>query len=234
MKTIGVLGGLGPQATMDFVARLHRVSQGLLSPRMNTGYPPTVVYYLRQPPFVMGNDGTPLQPVRPAPALLDAARKLGACADFLVIPSNSPHMVLPDVEKAAGVPVLSMIRLTIDEVVRLGWRRAGVAGLSEPRVYTDPLEDAGIACETLDPSTRSRLDAAIFALMEGRNDTSSTESAADAVAFLRDRDVDGIILGCTEIPLLLGEAAREPGLLSPAQLLAEAAIHQAIEGDSPG
>jgi aspartate/glutamate racemase len=44
MKTIGVLGGLGPQATMDFEVRLHAVSQQLIAPNASTGYPPMLVY----------------------------------------------------------------------------------------------------------------------------------------------------------------------------------------------
>jgi aspartate racemase len=47
MKTIGVLGGLGPQATMDFEQRIHRVAQQLIPPLGNSGYPPMVVYYCR-------------------------------------------------------------------------------------------------------------------------------------------------------------------------------------------
>ena len=48
MKTIGVLGGLGPQATMDFEARVHAVSRRLIPGRGNGGYPPMVVYYHRR------------------------------------------------------------------------------------------------------------------------------------------------------------------------------------------
>jgi aspartate racemase len=58
MQTIGVLGGLGPQATMDFEARVHQVAQRLIPPRGNSGYPPMVVYYHRRPPFVMSAGGT--------------------------------------------------------------------------------------------------------------------------------------------------------------------------------
>ena len=45
MQTIGVLGGLGPQATMDFERRVHAVAQRLIAPHLNSGYPPMVVYY---------------------------------------------------------------------------------------------------------------------------------------------------------------------------------------------
>ena len=51
MKTIGVLGGLGPQATMDFEERIHTVSQQLIPQHGNSGYPPMVVYYYRHPLF---------------------------------------------------------------------------------------------------------------------------------------------------------------------------------------
>ena len=64
MKTIGVLGGLGPQATMDFEARIHRVAQRLIPPNKNGGYPPMVVYYCRHPPVLLTEEGKPRLPFR--------------------------------------------------------------------------------------------------------------------------------------------------------------------------
>ena len=55
------------------------------------------------------------------------------------------------------------------------------------------------------------------------------ELAMEAVEIFRARDVDGIILGCTEIPLLLGDAAHATDLINPGQLLAEAAVKFAME-----
>ena len=92
MKTIGVLGGLGPQATMDFEARVHAVSQALIPQHFNSGYPPMVVYYHRYPPFVVDERGVHIQPVRPDPRLTEAMGKLGEMVDFIVITSNAPHL----------------------------------------------------------------------------------------------------------------------------------------------
>src|SRR5690349_17364380 len=92
MKTIGVIGGIGPQATMDFEARVHAVSQRLIPQYWNTGYPPMVVYYHRYPPFIVDERGVPIPPRRPEPHLADAMGKLGMMADFLVITSNAPHL----------------------------------------------------------------------------------------------------------------------------------------------
>ena len=118
MKTIGVLGGLGPQATMDFEARIHRVAQRLIPPNKNGGYPPMVVYYCRHPPGLLTEEGKLQLPFRPDPRLLEAAKRLGNLADFLVITSNTPHLFQAEIEQAAGRKVLSMIDTTLDEVQR--------------------------------------------------------------------------------------------------------------------
>jgi aspartate racemase len=230
MKTIGVLGGLGPQATMDFEARIHRVAQRLITPSYNRGYPPMVVYYCRHAPGLLTEQDKPQLPPRPDPRLLEAAKRLGGLADFLVIPSNTPHLFQAEIEQAAGRKVLSMIDVTLEEVRRRKWKRVGVLGFArDPVFYTRPLGQLGIACETLGPESRASLDKAIGRLMEGRDDAESAAAAREAVAALRARGVDGVILGCTEIPLLLRESADEADLINPAQLLAEATVRAAVK-----
>ena len=229
MKTIGVLGGIGPQATMEFEARIHREARNLIPPHRNSGYPPMVVSYFRALPMRLGPDGAPAVPLQVNPGLLEAARRLGTLADFIVITSNFTHLFLREIEAAAGRPVLSMIAMTLDEVRRRGWRRVGVLGFGDPQVYTRPLTEEGRACETLDPAFRARLDQAIYALSEGRGDDASTACAREAVDALRARGVEGVILGCTEIPLLLRLPDLPPDLIDPAGLLAVAAVRHALQ-----
>lgn len=228
MKTIGVLGGLGPQATMDFEHRLHQVAQRLIPRRANSGYPPLLVHYCRHPPVLLNDDGSPKLPIEADPRLLEAAGRLGQWVDFLVITSNTPHLVQASIEQAAGRKVLSMIDVTLKEVRRRGWRKVGVLGLGNPIVYTKPLEALGIAYQTIDGDLRADLDTAIMQVMQGNNDEDSSHAARQAVAALRVSGVDGIILGCTEIPLMLPNIDEEESLINPAQLLAEAAVRQAM------
>jgi aspartate racemase len=232
MKTIGVLGGLGPQATMDFEARVHAISQKLIPQLANSGYPPMVVYYHRHPPFVTDEHFRPIFPLQLEPHLVETLGKLGQIADFIVITANGPHLLANLIEEAAGRQILSMVDMTLDEVRRLGWQRVGVLGLGDPKVYTTQLDRLGIPYETLSGEAeglRDKLDQAILALMAGQAGPEESKVAVQAVDTLRSRTVDGIILGCTEIPLLLGDAAQAPDLLDPLQMLAESTVRFAME-----
>jgi aspartate racemase len=78
------------------------------------------------------------------------------------------------------------------------------------------------------PELQGPLNMAVMRMQEGRAITEDTQAAREAVAYLRIKQVDGIILGCTELPLLLPDYAADPDLINPAQLLAEAAIRFAL------
>ena len=230
MKRMGVLGGISPQATMDFEARVHRAAQRLVDQDWNRGYPPMVVWYHRELPLCMGPDGQLLEPRRITPALVEAAAQLAPLVDFFVMPCNAAHAGLAELRAATGRPVLSMIDVAIDEVARRGCRRVGVLGArSAPPPYLEGLRQRGIASEQIDAAIQVRLDAGIQAVMEGREGKDEREAARDAVRTLQARTVDAVVLGCTEIPLLLGDENDAPDLISPAALLAEAAVRYAIE-----
>jgi aspartate racemase len=229
MKTIGVLGGLGPQATMDFEARVHAAAQRMIPHIANTGYPPMIVTYLRCAPMILGPDYRPILPLQPEPRLLDAARRLGPLVDFLVITANGPHVFQDQIEEAAGRPVLSIIDLTVAEVQRRGWRRVGVIGMGGPHAYAIPLGRLGIAVESIPPDLQEQLDRSILAVQQGDSGPSARMVGREAVAALRRQEVDGIVLGCTELPFLLDYEVADPSVIDPMQLLAEAAVREAMQ-----
>ena len=228
MKTIGVLGGLGPQATMDFEARVHEVSQRLIPQHFNAGYPPMIVHYCRYPPIRLNDDGTPVLPMQPDPRLLRAAQRLATMCDFLVITSNTPHILQKEIERTAGRKVLSMIDLVISEMLSRRWKNVGVLGFGYPHAYAGPFSKVSIAMELARDEIRSKLDEAVRKVMEGRNDAECRHVAQLAVNDLRSRNVDGIVLGCTEIPLMLGDSSEAYHLINPMQLLAKAAVEFAM------
>ena len=230
MQRIGVLGGISPQATIDLETRIHRVCQRLVPQDWNRGYPPMVVWYHRDLPIRVDGDGRPIAPRQIHPGLIHAAAWLARAADFLVIPCNSAHVGVREIEAAAGCPVLSMVDVTLDEIGRRGWHGVGVLGFGgPPSVYADPLTAGGVRSVALDASRQARLDGAIRAVMEGRESVADLEATLAAVDAVRASGVDGVVLGCTEIPLLLGEKGEADDLINPATLLADAAVRRALE-----
>jgi aspartate racemase len=228
MLTIGVIGGMGPQATMDFEARIHAVSQRMIPQHAGAGYPTMVVYYCRHAPVLINEDGSPVMPIQPDPGLLKAARVVGAAADFIVMTANGPHRFQSLIERESGRPVLSMIDLTVAEIQRRGLRNIGVLELGNRTMYAEPLGQLGIAVSYIPEELQEQLDAGIFALDEGREGPAAHAAAQAAVALLRGKGVEAILLACTEIPLLLGVDAGAPDLINPIQFLAEESVRRVI------
>lgn len=232
-KTIGILGGLGPQATMDLERRIHKASQELIPQFVNRGYPPLAVHYFRDAPMVLNENGDVPDVLEPSPGLLAAATHLGQVADFLIIASNTPHFFVQQIEEAAGKPVLSIVDLVIGEIKRRQPKKVGVLAIGETlqhRLYQNPLDELGIPWETITEDMSSRLDDSIYAFMEGKVGGGLGNAVSDAVLYLREqKHIDVIIFGCTELPLLYGSAVDYEGDINPAALLAEAAVKRAIE-----
>lgn len=232
MKTIGVLGGLGPQATMDFEVRVHHISQQLIPQHGNGGYPPMVVSYFREPPVLLPADDsipTTLPPINPR--LLEVAQRLGAWADFLVITANGVHLFQEEIERAAGRKILSMVDATMAEVQRRGLQHVGIVDFRPAplSVYPHPLEHAGIRWTSLPGDMLAPLYAAVHAVGEGRKNVEEFQVARAGVAHLQAQGVDGVILACTEIPFMLDAPDTERNIINPLALLAEATVRFAIE-----
>lgn len=228
MKTIGVIGGLGPQATMDFEEQLHKISLKLIPQHQNQGYPPLIVCYIRQAPMKLNADGSLPAKLRPSKELLEAAKLLGQHADFLVIPSNTPHIFLKDIEKVAGKKVLSIVDVTMTEIQKRKYKKVGILAIGltlKSGLYQRSLGKLGISYEIITDQLARELDKAIFAVMEGKVITKDRQRAENAVKYLKSKGVENIILGCSELPLLL----KYESLINPTQLLAEAAIRLAIK-----
>ena len=110
---------------------------------------------------------------------LEVASRLGALADFLVVPCNAAHVGLDEMRSAAGCPVLSMIDVVVDETVRRRCRRVGVLGAyGAPPPYVAALNRAAVDVEQIDARLQAPVDAGIRAVMEGRRPKSTPRPRA--------------------------------------------------------
>ena len=232
MQRVGVIGGFSQRATLDILERILAYSASRVPQYGNRGYPLINLRMLNRAPMKLNEDGSYPEILEPSSELLESARFIGKDSDFLIIPSNTPHLFVKEIEKEAGKPVLSIVEVAVSEAMRRGYKRVGVMAIGitlDKRLYQDPLEKIGIESIALPEDLSKRLDdEGVYPIQEGAEVSEVNNIAFEAVKYFRSQEVDGIILGCTEIPILLGKSANDSDIINPSQLLAEAVVEKAL------
>lgn len=201
--TVGVLGGMGPAATVDFMARVIALTEARADQdhiRMLVDHNPKVPNRQRA---IRQND-----PEVPR-ALAEMAYRLEAAgADFLVMACNSAHAFADAIRQATSIPFVSIIDESVGEVRRAlpGARRVGLLatdGLQEAGIFQRALAAAG--CEPVLPDSRNlgRLMTLVHRIKAGDTGDAVARSMAELAGVLAAAGAEIVIAGCTEIPLVL-------------------------------
>jgi aspartate racemase len=167
--------------------------------------------------------------------LADAARGLLlAGAEAIVLCTNTMHLVAPAIEAAVDIPLLHIADATAQRIRAAGLTRVALLGTRftmERTFYRERIEAAGIEVLTPDAPQRERVHRVIYdELCLGRILDASRDDYRAVMAGLTARGAQGVILGCTEIGLLVGEGDAAVPLFDTARIHAEAAADWALTG----
>jgi aspartate racemase len=170
-----------------------------------------------------------------AELMLASARKLaGAGADFLICPDNTIHQALPGVLPRSPLPWLHIAGEVAEEAARRGLGRLGLTGtrwLVESEVYPEKLAARGIAWQRPEPAERDEMNRIIMdELVCSVFRPESVAFLQRVIANLKAGGCDGVVLGCTELPLVIGEVNSPLPTLDSTRLLARAALRRAAGG----
>jgi len=228
-KTIGILGGMGPEATLDLYRRilLHtpaRNDQEHLHVIIDSN---SKIPSRNEAVLHGGADPTPMQ--------CASARTLEkAGVDFIIMPCNSAHIFLPALRQSVSIPFLSIVDATIEALLQQAPHTKCVGLLSTPavaarRVYADPLQALGI--ETLVPDAAGQEEVyGVISSVKAGNKSAQVSARLKAQAdILIALGAQAIFLACTELPLVLGQADLEVPVLDTLETLAVAAVRHARE-----
>ncbi|MDN2675937.1 amino acid racemase [Janthinobacterium sp. SUN033] len=169
-----------------------------------------------------------------AELMLASARKLAAAgADFLICPDNTIHQAFELMAPRSPLPWLHIADVVAAEAAARGVQRVGLTGtrwLVDSAVYPDRLAARGIACVRPGEDERSEINRIIMEeLVPGVVKGGSVARFQAIIAGLREQGCDAVILGCTEIPLIISDANSPLPTLDSTRLLARAALRQALE-----
>ena len=220
-RTVGVLGGLGPAATVDFLDKLVRATPAERD----------------QDHVRVLLDMNPAVPCRHAaiagrgpsagPALAEMARGLEQSgADFLVMVCNTAHAFEPEIRAATQLPFVSLVEETVRAAMarRPALRVAGVLaaeGCLEAGLYERAFATRGVEVRTLDAAGRAAFMVLIGRIKAGRIDDEARSGMRELARRLTEAGAELLVAGCTEVPLVLAEADVPVPLLSSTDVLVE-------------
>jgi aspartate racemase len=169
-----------------------------------------------------------------AELMMSSAEKLSrAGADFLICPDNTIHRALDLVTHRSPRPWLHIAREVAYEAKRCHYKRLGVLGtryLMEGPVYPEKLKAAGLEHRIPGPQQREKINQIIFDELVNADFTPrSLAYFREVIRALADEGCDAVVLGCTEIPLLVAPDASPLPTLDSTRLLARAALRKAVE-----
>ncbi|HJV61601.1 MAG TPA: amino acid racemase [Albitalea sp.] len=166
--------------------------------------------------------------------MLASAHKLAAAgADFLICPDNTIHQALPLIEAASPRPWLHIAEVVAAQAAQRGYRRVGITGtrwLVDSEVYPSRLDAHGIAWLRPDDAQRAQIDRIIMdELVRGVFREESVATFLRVIERMKAQGCDAVVLGCTEIPLIVDDANSPLPTLDSTRLLARAALRRALE-----
>ncbi|HEV8269472.1 MAG TPA: amino acid racemase [Thermoanaerobaculia bacterium] len=168
-----------------------------------------------------------------ASLMLSSAKKLkSAGADFLICPDNTIHRSFPEVSKRSPLPWLHIVEEVAAEAKRNGFRRVGITGTRytmEGPVYPEVLERNGIEYRVPEAPAREEINRIIFdELVNGILRSESRLVFLSIIERMKSEGCDAVVLGCTEIPLLVTPEVSPLPVLDSTRLLARAALRKAV------
>jgi aspartate racemase len=214
--TLGVLGGMGPAATVEFLARLQ-------------AYTPAEK---DQDHIRVIADINPKAPDRNTPGsnagavLAEMAGALQGCgAQVLAMPCNTAHAHADVIQRASGLPLVDMIDLGAEAAARNGAMRAGVLGTKGAlKLYREYLAARAMGLVALSPERQEAFMVTLYRIKSGDLGDDVTREMAGHAEALRKEGAEVLIAGCTEVPLVLDNSDVKLELIDPGDLLARRCV----------
>ena len=207
MATVGIIGGIGPESTIQYY---RMIISSFLKKERNGNYPQIIINSINMNKMLELIEKNELANVTEF-LLLEIERLLKAGADFALLASNTPHIVFNQISGLSPLPLLSIVSAARDEAVLKGYKQVGLFGTRftmEGGFYDEVFAESGIKIIIPDEKDLKYIHAKYMdELVKGIIKDSTKQELLYISKRLKERNgADAIILGGTELPLILKES----------------------------
>ena len=228
MKTIGILGGLGPESTIAYYATITRACY---ERRGDYAYPEIIIHSASFREFIDAEYELPDKVL----GIIEGLKAAGA--DFVVAACNSVHVVYAEVAPRSPIPWISIMDAVAEPIKQAGMKTIGLLGTvftMGKGFYAGALARHGIATLTPDADDQQRINDIIFGeLVRGEIHDASRDFALACMNALAARGAEGIVLGCTELPFLIKQEHTDVTVFDTTDIHARKALDLAL-GEGSG
>lgn len=206
MRTVGIIGGVGPSTTAEFYLQLILTAQE----KESSARPPILIWSIPLP-YEIERDSilNAIDEERNIPYLVEAARILEkGGANFVVMPCNTLHAFIKEIRSSVQIPVLSIVEETINFLKERGVSRVGLISTASTRknkLYEKALTGAGITYEIPTELQQNQISKIIHDLVMGRPASGNKGVLENIIDSFADRSIEHVILACTDLQLLKPE-----------------------------
>lgn len=229
MKTVGIIGGLGPETTSKFY--LEIVFSCFEKDKQSR--PPMLIWnvplsYQIEQEFISTAQGEE----KYLPYLIDAAQRLEkGGADFIVIPCNSVHILIEDVRKSVSIPVLSIIDETVSYLIDKNINEVGILATSatiRKRLYEDKLANENINVINPSDTDQEQMGEIINSLVQSRQSDHDKNRLCDITKKLINKGTKTILLACTDLQFIAPEI-NNAEVIDTMDILAKATVREILK-----
>ncbi|QQG40025.1 MAG: amino acid racemase [Candidatus Aenigmatarchaeota archaeon] len=225
MKVIGIMGGMGPVATEELYRRIIQRCQREYNAIQDADYPDIVLYSKA----LEGTDETGITDADLAyKEFIEGITKLQrGGADFIIIPCNTLHTFIMKLRQHLAIPVLDMTEETAKRVSRAGLKKVGLLASESAyasKMYDSALKEQGVFCMTPTKEDIKALTAVILNVMGGNESAKDKKTLLKIVGSMVEKGAEAVIVGCTELSVILRQDDTETKLFDALQIIAEDAV----------
>jgi len=207
MKTIGIIGGLGPESTVDYYKEIIAAFNAKYD---EMAYPEVIIYSVNIDEFMRFVE-TKNWPGLSEWLLEKISSIHQAGAQFAVIASNTPHIVFDEIKSKSPIPLLSIVEETCNKAQEMDLKNVGLMGTKLTMAadfYKKPFVSKGMSVVVPSEKEQQLIHHKLFSEIELGifKDSTREELLAIAKRMVDEEGVDALILGCTELPLILTES----------------------------
>lgn len=228
-KTIGILGGMGPAASAAFHNSLIKQSQKLFNSIEDSDYPTIISYDIHLKDF--DNTGQ-LDNGNTLNELLEGSKKLESFgAEIIVMACNTVHYFYDDIQSQLKSKLINMVTETSTVVANSNIKTIGIlssAKTNSLNLYKDALENKSLDTATANEKEQDILNEIILNVMGGKNGEEDKNKLLGIIEKFKQRGVQGVVLGCTELPLAISAEDTNMKLFNTIDIAAKAALYHSI------